>query len=75
MIKTVCVLCNKSYDIDGDDYQYRQIKSKKSTAYVCRACGQMLQKEAIKSSGINPHDLEPKVEQLQDKYTNNKVYR
>lgn len=29
MIKTICFLCNRPYEIDSDDYQYRKNKISK----------------------------------------------
>ncbi len=54
MLKTICFLCKKEYEIDQTDLQYEKIRKNPKAYYVCKSCNQSMQREAQQKTGLNP---------------------
>jgi hypothetical protein len=53
------MICNKKFDINQGDPQYRKIVAKETKFYICNPCNTNVKTEAIHVSGIDPDSLDP----------------
>lgn len=59
MYKTICLICRQEFSIPCTDFRYKDIKYNRKKNHVCNKCSRMIQEEAIKTTGINPDELDP----------------
>ncbi len=68
MFDTTCMICRKGFTISNSDYLYQKIKYCESKYYICKWCNFFLQRDAIKTTGIDPDELDGLISLLGDSY-------
>ncbi|MGI8315215.1 DUF2197 domain-containing protein [Halobacillus mangrovi] len=58
MMNVTCFFCKKNNAINRSDDQYFKIKKNPKASYVCKDCSTSMQKEAQKSTGLNPDTID-----------------
>ncbi|MEW6182986.1 MAG: hypothetical protein AB1500_07390 [Bacillota bacterium] len=59
MVKAVCMICKKEFEITRHDFRYHELKrSGDRGGYICDRCSYSIQKESIATSGINPDEVD-----------------
>lgn len=59
MKDVTCFFCKKEYSISSSDDQFFKIKKNPNASYVCKDCNTSMQKDAQKSTGLNPDAIDP----------------
>lgn len=58
MLEANCFFCKKKFDVKPSDSQFRKLKQNPESSYVCQSCNQSMQREAQRSTGIHPDQID-----------------
>ncbi|MEW6173721.1 MAG: hypothetical protein AB1510_11780 [Bacillota bacterium] len=59
MVKAVCMICRKEFDVQQHDFRYHELKQGGGKGgCICDRCSYSIQKEAVSTSGINPDEVD-----------------
>ncbi|PFG12398.1 uncharacterized protein DUF2197 [Bacillus sp. es.036] len=58
MLEANCFFCKKKFRVKPSDSQFRKLKQNPKASYVCQSCNQSMQREAQRSTGLDPDQID-----------------